>query len=204
MTGVRSVVDIGANRGQFALVARHCFPDASIISFEPLPGPAVVYRSALGSDPLVTLREVAIGPRSGEALMFVSGRDDSSSLLPISEEQERIFPGTASVGTQRIVVTSLAEQLIDSQFKCPALLKIDVQGFELDVLRASEDVVDRFNWLYVECSFLELYKGQASADQVIAWLRLRGFLLEGTYNVSYDNAGRAIQADMLFGRGKPS
>jgi tRNA1(Val) A37 N6-methylase TrmN6 len=44
---VRAVVDIGANRGQFALAARHCFADARILSFEPLAGPAALWRTAL-------------------------------------------------------------------------------------------------------------------------------------------------------------
>jgi hypothetical protein len=42
--------------------------------------------------------------------------------------------------------------------------------------------------------------GQAFADAVIAWLRERGFSLRGVYNMAYDNGGRAVQADFLFGR----
>ena len=60
-----TVVDIGANRGQFALVARRCFPAARIIAFEPLAGPAERFRTALGGDPLITLHQVAIGPANG-------------------------------------------------------------------------------------------------------------------------------------------
>src|SRR6186713_954646 len=53
-----TIVDIGANRGQFSLAARHYFPQARIIAFEPLAGPATLFRTVLGNDPRVTLHQV--------------------------------------------------------------------------------------------------------------------------------------------------
>ena len=47
--------------------------------------------------------------------------------------------------------------------------------------RFCEALLDRFAWVTVECSFVELYAGQAFADAVIAWLRERGFRLSGVY-----------------------
>jgi len=82
----------------------------------------------------------------------------------------------------------------------PAFLKLDVQGFELEALRGCEDLLDRFACVYAECSFVEMYAGQALADEVIAWLRDRGFRLRGVHNMVYDRGGRAIQADFLFTR----
>jgi FkbM family methyltransferase len=96
---VRTVVDIGANRGQFALTARHCYPAARIVSFEPLSGPAAVYRSVFANDSHATLHQVAIAPRAGKTTIHVSHRDDSSSLLPIAAAQSALFPGTAEAGT---------------------------------------------------------------------------------------------------------
>ncbi len=196
----RTVVDIGANRGQFALAARHCFPGAWIFSFEPLAGPAAVYRAVFAGDSQATLYEVAIGPEPGDAIIHLSARDDSSSMLPIAEAQRALFPGTAEIGTRPIRVTRLADQIPEDAIEPPALLKLDVQGFELAALAGCEDRIDRFDWVYVECSFVELYVGQSFADAVIAWLRERGFVLRGVYNMAYDARGRTIQADFLFGR----
>src|SRR5512135_1938450 len=61
----RTVVDIGANRGQFALVARQCLPQARVISFEPLPAAAAKFRAIFAGDDLVTFFEAAIGPAPG-------------------------------------------------------------------------------------------------------------------------------------------
>ncbi len=197
---VATVVDIGANRGQFALAARHCFPQARIVSFEPLAGPAALYRAVFAGDDRARLVEAAVGPEPGEATIHVSARDDSSSLLPITARQNALFPGTAEVGTATIRVARLADEVPAADRVASALLKLDVQGFELPALAGCEGVLEHFAWVYVECSFMELYAGQSLADEVIAWLRERGLRLAGVYNMSYDSDGRAVQADFLFGR----
>lgn len=193
-----TVVDIGANRGQFALAARRCFPNASIFSFEPLPGPATKFRSVFGDDAQVRLHEVAIGDESGTAIIHVSAADDSSSLLPISALQNELFSGTHEVGTQTIRIEPLGLILTAADIEPPALLKLDVQGYELVTLKGCRSMLDRFQYAYVECSFLELYEGQALADDVCAFMRDCGWSLGGAYNLQYDLQGRAIQADLLF------
>jgi FkbM family methyltransferase len=199
-----TVVDIGANRGQFALVARHVLPNARIISFEPLAAAAAAYRAALGANSQIMLHPVAVGDESGDATLHVSALDDSSSLLPITERQTALFAGTQQTGAETIRVAKLDELVLAEEVVAPALLKIDVQGYELKTLRGCDSLLDRFNYIYVECSFIELYRGQALADDVIAHLRNRSFALCGVYNASYDIAGQAIQADFLFTRQPPA
>lgn len=196
----RTVMDIGANRGQFALVARKCLPQARVISFEPLPSAAATFRAVFAGDDRVTLHEAAIGPTPGNATLHISGRDDSSSLLPITSTQAALFPGTAEIATATVRVVPLREFIPAADLQAPALLKLDVQGFELEALRGCEDMLDRFAYVYAECSFVELYAGQALADEVVAWLGARGFRLEGEHNTVHDRDGRAIQADFLFAR----
>ena len=196
----RMIVDVGTNRGQFALVARRCFPQASILCFEPLSLPATRFRAVFAGDPLATLHEAAIGPEPGETTIHISRRDDSSSLLPITEKQNALFPGTAEAGTAAVRVGPLREFVTEEQIEAPALLKLDVQGFELQALQGCESLLHLFAHVYVECSFVELYAGQALADEVIAWLRNRGFKLRALYNPAQDKGGRVVQADFLFAR----
>jgi FkbM family methyltransferase len=193
-----TVVDIGANRGQFALVARRCFPQAHIVSFEPLPVPTECFRQMLGKDPRVTVHQAAVGDASGDATIHIPEEDDSSSLFPITALQSALFPGTAEVRTQTVRIGRLSEFIDAQSIEPPALLKLDVQGYELEVLRGCEELIDRFLYAYVECSFVELYEGQALADEVIGWLREHGFRLRGVHNAVYDRHGQAIQADFLF------
>ena len=196
----RSVVDIGANRGQFALAARYCFPDAKIISFEPLPEPGEVFRRVFADDGVVLLQNVAIGPEERRCMMHVSAKDDSSSLLPISMLQSEIFPGTNEMSTINVRVAPLDSVVSEEEIIGPAMLKLDVQGFELDALRGCESLLSKFDWVYCECSFMELYSGQKLAADVIDWLSRRNFRIKGVFNPTYDRHGRAVQADFLFRR----
>ena len=194
----QTVVDVGANRGQFALMARQSFPNAKIYSFEPLANPAAKYRAVFKDDPSVQLYEVAIGPEERETTIHLSLRDDSSSLLPITALQNQIFPGTAASGVETIQMAPLSKFVSANDITRSALLKLDVQGFELPALEGCEDILSQFTYVYVECSFVELYEGQAFADEVIAWLRERGFRLKGAYNLACNKQGEAVQMDILF------
>jgi FkbM family methyltransferase len=196
--GGQTVVDIGANRGQFALAARQWAPNARVISFEPLPGPAAIFRSVFVDDAQVMLHESAIGPKEESLPIHVSARDDSSSLLPIAEQQSQIFPGTEEVGTQTVRVAPLDVFIKPEDIRSPALLKLDVQGYEYEALQGCESLLSCFDSVYCECSFVELYEGQKLAADVIAWLAARGFQLKGIYNTAYGRDGLAIQADFLF------
>jgi FkbM family methyltransferase len=193
-----TIIDIGANKGQFALVCRYCFPDAKIISFEPIEEPSKKFRMIFLHDSNVVLHQVAIGPETAEKDIHISARDDSSSLLSISELQNEIFPGTAEVSTQLIKVVTLNNLIKPNDIKSPALLKIDVQGYELESLKGCEDLLNCFQNVYVECSFVELYEGQSFAQDVIVFLDQHGFVLKGIYNMSYDKKGNAVQADFFF------
>lgn len=194
----KTVVDIGANRGQFALIARKYFPKAKIVSFEPLKEPAAIFRKVFADDPGVMLYEIAIGPEEKETKMYVSQADDSSSLLAITDLQTNLFPGTSEKETRTVQVKPLDAVLSANDITSPAFLKMDVQGFEREALAGCKPLLSSFSYIYVECSFVELYAGQSLAPDVIAFLRENSFDLAGVYNLSYDKTGKAIQGDFLF------
>lgn len=195
----RTVVDIGANRGQFALAARE-WSSARIIAVEPLPGPAAVLSRIFEDDPRVSVHVCAIGPDEDIRMMHVSGRDDSSSLHSIGPEQSRLFPGTAEIGLQRINMAPLDKVVAANEIESPALLKLDVQGFEYEALLGCIPLLQEFQSIYCECSFVELYLEQELAAGVVSLLSTHGFSLSGVHNPTYDEHGRCIQADMLFTR----
>ena len=192
------VADVGANRGQFALVCRRRRPGARIVAFEPLLGPAAVWRAVFDGDVLARLHECALAPTRGEMAMHVSAHDDSSSLLPISSIQTDNFPGTQAVARRTVPTGPLSDFVTPADLGARNLLKIDVQGFELEVLKSAEDILPQFRWVYAECSFVALYEGQALASEVIAWLAERNFDLAGRFNPSIGRAGGILQMDFLF------
>jgi FkbM family methyltransferase len=192
------IADVGANRGQFALISRKVFPKAIIHSFEPLEEPRKIFKKIFGSDPNVTLHSYAVGREKTTATIHVTNDDDSSSVLPITKRQSNMFPGATEKETRQVNVLPLSQAFKTISIPPASLLKIDVQGFELDVLKGCEDILNKFSYIYIECSFEELYSGQALAHDVISWLSESGFVLCGIYNMYYDKNGAAIQGDFLF------
>lgn len=197
---LRTVIDIGANRGQFSLAVLRWAPNANVIAFEPLPEPAAIFDSVFRSHPRFVLHRKAISATEGEATIHVSRRDDSSSLLPMGPLQEQYFAGTAEVSQLEVSTVRLDSVIAESEIVRPAMLKIDVQGFEFEVLQGTNELLIFFDQIYVECSFIELYREQKLVSSVIEWLFARGFVLVGVYNIACGARGECIQADFLFGR----
>jgi len=196
-----TVVDLGANRGQFALCIRRLFPKARIFSFEPLPEPTITWRRAFAGDTHATLFEAAVGEQAGLRRMHVSRWDVSSSLLPIGQAQQYHFPFTQEARRQEVTVVRLADRLSHADIAGRALLKLDVQGSELSALRGCEELLERFACVYVEASFIELYTGQALAGDIVQYLGSRGYRLSCVANLSCGKSSKPIQADFLFTRG---
>lgn len=194
-----TVLDVGGHHGQFTLFALERFPRAEIVTFEPQADGVEKIRTVTSGEPRVRIENFALGAEPGTAELNISKRSDSSSLLPIGEGQTTAFPGTEAATTETIKVETL-DNLLPQAPKSPALLKIDVQGFELDVLKGAQRTLGAIDTVFVECSFVELYSGQPLIGEIVAFLAERGFTLTGVFGVSYDARGRCLQADCLFRR----
>lgn len=198
-----TVVDIGANKGQFTLFALDAYPTAKIIAFDPLRRAAEKFLTVTRQEKnRVVFHRYAIGPITDKAKFFVSKREDSSSLLPISGIQEEIFPGTGLDHTEVVDVTTLDQVLSARDIQPPALLKLDVQGYELETLKGCKTLLQCFSHIYAECSFVQLYSSQATVDEIIEFLSKAGFRFCGIYNMTYCKNGQTVQADFLFRKSK--
>jgi FkbM family methyltransferase len=194
-----TVIDIGANRGQFALVSRKCFPNAKLIAFEPLPIPSKTFKYLFHKDSNVKLYQHAIARKKQIMHINISLKDDSSSLLPISKLQTKIFPGTEKIHSLEIKAAPLNSFVKLVDINKPSLLKLDVQGYEFEALQGCESLLSEFNYVYCECSFIELYLGQKLASDIIVYMADKGFKLSGIFNMTYsDDLKIAVQADFLF------
>lgn len=195
-----TVLDVGANRGQFALVAARRFPQASLVCFEPQDGARRTLGRVLATHPRHRVVPTAVAASAGSSLFHVTKADDSSSLLPSTAYQVDLFPGTQVVGTLRVPTERLDVLVSPASLTAPVLLKIDVQGTEMEVLRGAEGLLAAIDTVLVECSFVQLYEGQAVADEVIRMLHAHGFGLTSVVAPTTDATGQLVQADFIFER----
>ena len=195
-----TVIDVGANRGQFALVARRRFPHAVIVCVEPLDIPRATLERVFPDRARVRVIATAAAESAARARMFVSRADDSSSLLAPTDLQRATFPGTDTVDRIEVPTERLDTLLAGADLARPALLKIDVQGGELGVLAGATGVLDTIDAILVECSFRELYAGQPLADDIVRFAHIHGFALASISSPFVDRAGQVLQADLVFER----
>ena len=193
------IIDAGANRGQFSLISKLVKPGVPILAFEPIPSEAELFRCVTTGLEMIKLHQTALGDIAGEAELHLSRHQDSSSLLPIGEMQKKLFPATDEIGTLRVSVKRLDDFRSDWEKYARILLKIDVQGFELPVLKGAADALQKCAYVYVECSEIELYVEQALFRDVAEFLKDQGFKLKCRYNETLAEK-QLIQADYLFCR----
>ncbi|MBC9879327.1 FkbM family methyltransferase [Bradyrhizobium sp. INPA01-394B] len=198
---VGSLIDVGSNRGQFALLVRDRFPSAPIHAFEPLPAEADVVKSVIAA-PLIC-HTLALGASAGEATFYVTSKRDSSSLFKPGAVQTAASGITLTSAT-KVRVARLSEVIDIKTLPRPILMKIDVQGGELDVLKGAEDALQLIEAIYTEVSFVTLYEGQPLASEITTFLHGRGFELRGVYNHFFAAGVGPTQADFLYVRGAPS
>lgn len=198
MCAANTLIDAGANKGQFSLAFRERRPTARIIAFEPLPEAADTFSRVFARDALASIHSVALAAASGSATLHVATRSDSSSLLKLGTGQARAF-GVRTADTIEVPIRRLDACVDMGSLSKPILLKVDVQGGELGVFEGCDKLGD-VDFIYVELSFVELYEGQPLFDDVSAYLVDRGFTVIGVFNQVLTREFGATQADVLFGR----
>lgn len=198
---IRTVLDIGANIGQFALQIRCALPDAMLYSFEPLVDCYNQLTERMRDQPSFQAFNVALGDRNGTATIYRNDFSPSSSLLPMEELHRRAFPFTQKTRPENIEIRRLDDVAETLEINDSLLVKVDVQGMEDKVLLGGEKVLARTAVLIVETSFRPLYQGQPLFDRVYRLLCDQGFTFMGNeHNIRDPRDGKVLQSDSIFVR----
>jgi FkbM family methyltransferase len=197
--GIQTVLDIGANDGSTAVAMRARFPEAEIISFEPLKDCYERLQQQMEGDPHFRAFNLALGEESGSSTIHRSASDPSSSLLPMAELHKDLYPHSASHTDETITIKRLDDVLKNENLAKPILIKIDVQGFEASVIKGGKEIITQSSVVLVENSFTTLYEGQALFGEVHNLLQGLGFSYRGRSETHYNTkTGEPIYEDSVF------
>ena len=180
------VLDVGANTGEFLEVMLKVFPETKVIAFEPQKACLGALNSRYAANPRVRIFPVGLGDARSESDLHIAPFNPSSSFYPIE----------GSLATEQVTIKRLDDFESEIQWEKPALLKIDVEGYELAVLRGAEKCLHRLDTIYVEarasrpigCRFDEIYR----------FLTDRGWIYRGAYDSVFTGEGELQHFDCLF------
>jgi FkbM family methyltransferase len=195
-----TILDAGANVGQFARAAHLCFPEARIISFEPLPDVADKLASNLVDVPTHTIVRSALGSYDGQTRFFRNSFDQSSSVLPMLQKADGLLAGQQQVEEIQIPIARLDTVLADEALAPPVLLKLDLQGNELAALEGAELTLHLCSHVLLETVFEPEYENEPVFEALWKFLRQRGFRFERPLNFVSNRRGAIVQMDALFVR----
>jgi FkbM family methyltransferase len=198
---INLVLDVGANTGQFVAQLRAAGYSGRVISFEPLSSAHLNLLRCAAKDLNWTVADrTAIGATTGSVDIHIAGNSESSSILDMLSSHSTAEPGSAYVGIEKAPVNRL-DDLCSLTPADRVLLKIDVQGYEKQVLDGAQCVLGSCRAVISEMSLVPLYDGQVLAREMWDLLAAQNFepwSLEPCYRDP--GSGRMLQFDGIFVR----
>ena len=155
---VKTIIDIGSNKGQFSILARSFFPKAKIYSFEPQKKYLDIQKKILSKNK-INYFNVGLGNKKSKKKFYITQREDSSSFLKPSNLDLNEY----EIKNIRNVQLDRLDNIIKSHnIKKPALIKLDVQGFELEALKGGIKILKNIDYIIIEISYKKIYHNQVS------------------------------------------
>jgi FkbM family methyltransferase len=193
--GIKTVLDVGANEGQFAKELRSAGYQGAIYSFEPTSKAFERLQHNRRHDAWWQAVNAGLGRTNEQRIVTVA--EDSQLTSILEPVRKHIFAGEETIHLMRLD-DWLARTRIDVSTTC---LKIDVQGYEWEVLAGAGDSLPMFHAMIIELAVSKSYHGQPYAEEITGLLRGKGFDLWTTRRGTWTPHGmREIECDGLFKR----
>jgi FkbM family methyltransferase len=200
--GVGTVLDVGANEGQYGYLLRDHGFRGRLVSFEPLAEPFRALEERAAGDTGWECRRIALGDEAGRAEMNVARLSTASSLLRAEDWFVEGLPLAEKVGSESVEVAQLDE--LRGELLHPGdrvLLKLDVQGYEERVLAGATETLEQVVLLECELSLMPLYEGEPAIAEALEMLGELGFSPVSLEPAGYlPESGEVAQVDRLFTR----
>lgn len=201
--GIEVLLDVGANRGNYGWMVRNTGYENQIISFEPLLAEFNELKRISEKDNNWIVKNFALGNMDGKILFNIAGNSYSSSILEMNESHKLAAPHSVYVGHQEAEIKKLDSifgELTGNKEK-KIFLKLDVQGYENQVLYGAEKTISEISGIELEMSLIELYKGERLMTEMIKYLDSCGFdLMTVEPEFTDPISSRLLQVNGIFFR----
>lgn len=180
------IFDVGANKGQSIRFFKEIFKAATIYSFEPNSALYTSLLSLYGNRSDIRLYPYALGEGSGVMDLIVYANNELSSLKRIERNTVNPFSDEPIKQEEKIAIESIDDFVATNGIKKIDLLKIDTQGYELEVLKGAANSLKSgmIRNLYIELNFISIYENQSDYVEIIELLRSQHYILAGLYELN--------------------
>lgn len=192
-----TIIDVGANMGQFAFAAAQRFPMAEIYCFEPVPDVCRILKDNLKNSPKIHVNNCAIGNENGKVPFYRNEFTLASSALPMHEKNVHTNCDAKRSDIIEVDIFRM-DDFPSLHIREPVLLKLDVQGYEKNALRGAEKILKRIDYIVLEMSFVQLYENQPLFDELHEYLKDIGFELLVPVDVNDGNNLAILEMDVLY------
>ena len=191
-----TVIDVGSNKGQFIMLIEGLFENKYIYSFEPIKEVLEKQKKLFKYKKNIFFFNHALGSNSTNKNFYITKRIDSSSFLKVRESSKN---NNYNIKEKRsISIKALDDVFAKTNLIEPILLKIDVQGYELEVLKGCKNLLKKIKYIIAEVSENQLYIDQPVLDEI------NNFLIQNNFEKQKENQPTRIknfdinQKDILF------
>ena len=197
---VRYLIDGGAYHGSVSNKLADMFPGSKVFAFEPEEESYQALRQNTSGKGNIIALKLGLSSNSGKAELHVNASRSTSSLSARSPSGERYYPEeTAPIGTQTVEVVTLDRWAEGRGVQRIDILKLDLQGHELEALRGSIGLLrSSVRLVYTEVEFVRLYAGNCLFHEIASFLEQNGFDLHQLYDLHSGDDGRLLYGDALF------
>ncbi len=199
---ISTIIDVGANEGQFARKISKVYPNSHMFCFEPLSKPFEKLKKwGDQQNGKVIVINAALGDTEGKVKMMLHlDHTPSSSLLKTTPVCEMLYPFTQNTAFIHVNVTTLDKVMANFSVSLipDILIKLDVQGFEDRVIKGGTETFRKAKACILEVNLDELYENQATFKDIVLMLYDLGFLYAGNLEQVYSDDGHVICIDVLF------
>lgn len=180
------IFDVGANSGEFALLARAAFPTARLVCFEPHPEAFASLNNTMRKDKHFQSFQIALGENDERGLMHLDPFSPNSSFFRRSSKS---IP-------QQLQIQKLDSYVAMITIEDRTILKLDVEGYELAILKGAEKFITQTDYIYIECRTTDPIG--CTFSEIYAFLFQRGWEYQGAYDSVYTKTGKLLYFDALF------